>query len=976
MIGDTHFSIEREVLWLVPEGGAAGGTGEDGGVGRETRQGRGRESTARVDWQEADAGRFGAKGVGLVRLAQGGWPVSEGFVLSTEVYRAWRSGRGEWPAGVRQLVRQALERMGRWGWGAETRLAVRSGARRSHPGLLRTCLGVTAVVDDVLAAIARVCESVDSPEVRRAREWPGSQTPTETAIVVQRLIDTECAGVLFTEDPQQPNAMLVEAVTGLGDRLVAGEVAPFRWRLPRPAGGTGGDSGPHAGPPEGTPMGGSALGAAALRETAAGSSAFCRGADEVAGESPAGLLPAALEAFAREALGELCSLALRLEGEWGEPLDLEWGVADSRVWLLQARPTGAGGVGAGGVGAGDEWGSAEEMVERRLRELGEAGREIWVRHNLADSLPNPTPLSLELWRQFLSPQGGYGQLYRALGYRPARGVAGGSLIEAIGGGVYLDAGQLPGWSCRGYPLGVDLPQLLREPDASESLPLRLDLEGLDRWFLVRWPWVAWVLARAQRRQARLARSVEREFAAQTLPAWEKWLRSARRHDVTNAKPKRLCGEFERLRRVVFDKSSWRLLLPGTLGVLAWRRVQSRLEEWLGSAKGAEVAGVLLGSVPDPVTTEQRSLAARFERGEISAEALRTGLGHRAAWEFDLSVARWGEGATAEELAERVGERVGERGATTGSPTTGEAGAQAERDRAAVEVLRKALVEGGAGSLWEGVEGDWRVARRLLPYRGLGRDAWLRGWALLRGVVEELGRVTGWGDDIHFLTPDELRGLADDREGERARLVAEIAGRRQRHRVQGRMLLPPVLLAPQLEERLRASGRPAGLGPPTGSDRLVLHNRTGWGNVEGASGVEGETGSGQDAGGEHGSGGEPGTASGRDAGGGEESRAARVLSPGEARGEPWIYEVGSDVRECRVGAIVVARHVGAAVVPSLGRAAGIVVEQGGSLSHVALVARQLRLPVRVVEGAVEWARGARELVFEPEPARVVRVGGGR
>ena len=81
MIGDTHFSIEREVLWLVPEGGAAGGTEEDGGVGRETRQGRGRESTARVDWQEADAGRFGAKGVGLARLAQGGWPVPEGFVL-------------------------------------------------------------------------------------------------------------------------------------------------------------------------------------------------------------------------------------------------------------------------------------------------------------------------------------------------------------------------------------------------------------------------------------------------------------------------------------------------------------------------------------------------------------------------------------------------------------------------------------------------------------------------------------------------------------------------------------------------------------------------------------------------------------------------------------------------------------------------------------------------------------------------------
>ncbi|MFM8219569.1 MAG: hypothetical protein ACKOJF_11700, partial [Planctomycetaceae bacterium] len=132
--------------------------------------------------------------------------------------------------------------------------------------------------------------------------------------------------------------------------------------------------------------------------------------------------------------------------------------------------------------------------------------------------------------------------------------------------------------------------------------------------------------------------------------------------MTNATPERLCGEFERLRRGVFDQWGWRLLLPGTLGVLAWRRVHSRLVEWLGNARAAEVAGALLGSVPDPVTTAQRSLAARFERGECSAEAVRAGLGHRAGWEFDLSVARWGEGATARELVERVVGQAAVRGA--------------------------------------------------------------------------------------------------------------------------------------------------------------------------------------------------------------------------------------------------------------------------------------------------------------------------
>jgi pyruvate,water dikinase len=111
------------------------------------------------------------------------------------------------------------------------------------------------------------------------------------AVVVQRMVDAEKAGVLFTVDPVQRrrDQMIVEAIHGLGERVVSGEVTPDHYVLDR-AGNVKRDRTPNGGVLE------------------------------------------------REELELLAGLGRELEKRFGQPQDIEWAIENDRVFLLQSRP--------------------------------------------------------------------------------------------------------------------------------------------------------------------------------------------------------------------------------------------------------------------------------------------------------------------------------------------------------------------------------------------------------------------------------------------------------------------------------------------------------------------------------------------------------------------------------------------------------------------------------------------------------------
>jgi len=67
-------------------------------------------------------------------------------------------------------------------------------------------------------------------------------------------------------------------------------------------------------------------------------------------------------------------------------MDIEWGCADGRFALLQARP-----IRGLEILEDTELGRKEEIYRRR--EMAAKRRKVWVTHNVGETLPAPTPLA-------------------------------------------------------------------------------------------------------------------------------------------------------------------------------------------------------------------------------------------------------------------------------------------------------------------------------------------------------------------------------------------------------------------------------------------------------------------------------------------------------------------------------------------------------------------------------------------------------
>jgi pyruvate,water dikinase len=137
------------------------------------------------------------------------------------------------PAGVEQAIRAAHAELSPNG----EPVAVRSSATTedaedaSFAGLQDTFLWVLGA--DQMVARVRECwgslYSVESMTYRRKHAIP--EDGVAMAVVVQRMVDAKCAGVMFTRSPTtgDKSVITIEGAWGLGSAVVSGEVTPDRW---------------------------------------------------------------------------------------------------------------------------------------------------------------------------------------------------------------------------------------------------------------------------------------------------------------------------------------------------------------------------------------------------------------------------------------------------------------------------------------------------------------------------------------------------------------------------------------------------------------------------------------------------------------------------------------------------------------------------------------------------------------------------
>jgi phosphoenolpyruvate synthase/pyruvate phosphate dikinase len=229
----------------------------------------------------------GGKAKGLSVLSKAGFNIGRGFVL------IGIESDEDLEKAAEHYIKSALGSV-----------AVRSSATTedspelSNAGQFNTFLSVSGK-DKVKDAIAKCIDSLNNSTASSYAAYFNRQKGAKMAVIIQEMVQAEKAGVCFTIDPVMGNNyMLIEAVSGMGEKLVSGSVPAKQYRIPFAEPGS---------------------------DNITNSASFSTDSED-------GLLDA-------KELRTIFSQAGMASMQLGMPLDLEWAIdANGKLFWLQARP--------------------------------------------------------------------------------------------------------------------------------------------------------------------------------------------------------------------------------------------------------------------------------------------------------------------------------------------------------------------------------------------------------------------------------------------------------------------------------------------------------------------------------------------------------------------------------------------------------------------------------------------------------------
>jgi len=693
----------------------------------------------------------GGKGASLGEMVHAGLPVPDGFVVLTGAYRAFVADNGL-EAEVRRLTRElpadpaALEEashaLRRHFEAAEMPdrvaavinaaydalgggpVAVRSSATAedlpgaSFAGQHDSFLNVVGA-DAVAAAVQRCWGSLWNARAIAYRERQGiASEGVAMAVVVQRMVEAERAGVLFTANPldHRRDRMLLSASWGLGEAVVAGDVTPDQWVV----------------------------------DAASGEVIEARIADKrvITVREGDGTVNRPMPPELRDApslkpagVGELARMGRAAAGFFGGPQDIEWAGADGEFYLVQSRPIT----------------SLFPLPEPRPDPADGLRLYLCVSVHAQQMVEPLTPAGLEFWRVLVA---GFAHLFTGKPYREV------PAFKVAAGRMFFDVTALLRNPKRWEGFGTAI--FDKDPVTTEALRLFLARDG-DR-IAHRGPGI-----RIPLRMAPVAARLTVRYLAAAIAPERARRRLQRATDAAivalEADAARLTGVADRVRFVeeeIGRRGAMAWLVPVAVmspGLAAEGAIRERLERWLGDASGMMP---LQRALPHNPTTEM-GLALWRLAGRLRAEAVEPAadhpgvreflarFGHRAVWEIDPGVRRWSEDPSyvlemLRGYAEQVDSADQERQFRDH---------EAEAERVAGELVAQVRRE-------QGRLRGWQLRRLIHLYRQTGgmreqpKFDGARIIALTRRVLraagEELvrrGRLDD-ADDVFFVTLDQLR----------------------------------------------------------------------------------------------------------------------------------------------------------------------------------------------------------------------------
>jgi pyruvate,water dikinase len=319
----------------------------------------------------------GGKGASLGEMTAAGLPVPPGFVVTAGSYREFIESTGideelfeavdvdaedstalaeaeahakeliletEMPQEMRQGILDAYADLD----DGEAFVAVRSSATAedlpdaSFAGQQETFLNITG--EDLIDRVKRCWASLFTQRAIYYRQEQGfAHDVVDIAVVVQKMVDAEKSGVMFTSHPStgEPK-IIIEAAWGLGEAVVSGSVSPDNYVVDRETGevldATIADK------------------KTMMERDAETGTTIEREVEEERREA---------QVLDDDAIADLIEIGKRAEDHYESPQDVEWAIVDGEVYMLQSRPittisdadAGAGVDAAVGDGSGDDDGA-------------------------------------------------------------------------------------------------------------------------------------------------------------------------------------------------------------------------------------------------------------------------------------------------------------------------------------------------------------------------------------------------------------------------------------------------------------------------------------------------------------------------------------------------------------------------------------------------------------------------------------------
>ena len=744
-----------------------------------------------ADIQDTDLPLVGGKGLNLGLLTKAGFRVPDGFCVTTQAYKtaAKQSPPVELPEDMTGEILNAYSQLG------GGRVAVRSSATAedlpdaSFAGQQDTFLNVQGD-ENLLQAIGDCWASLWSERAVAYRGQRGIEDDQASmSVVVQKMLQPEVSGVMFSVSPGDENCLMIEASWGLGEAIVSGKVTPDCFTVNR-------DS----------------LQIADCNVCPKKLMITQYGELEVPAEKQD------VPSLSNDQIVRLARLGLDIEDFYSSPQDMEWALVGDKFYVLQSRPITV-------LGADSEVEELRQAEIKKLQEMAEDTGTVWCSFNLSETLPEPLPMTWSIISRFMSGQGGFGLTYRELGFMPGKVVDEKGVVDLICGRTYFNLSREARLYFDEYPLEHNFEKLKENPTSASYPQPTVNIRRGTLRFWLKFPYYVYRMIAADRKMKRVRKDHDDKLETEIIPAYCEYVQEQRTLKLDELSDAEIVSKLDEWGDRILRDFAKDGMKASILAGMSYNNLQMLLTRCFGDDGRSMLEDLIVGLEGD-LTVETNQKLWDVARGQLALEDFLEGYGHRAVGELELAQPRWREDhAYVESMVNMYREHEEfDPGAQFAS--------QKERREKAESDLRERLSVGRAKVYGKNILAELQYAQRYLPYRETAKFYLMMGYELIRAALLELGRrYLDSADDIFYLTPEELPELIAHRGApECAPFSSEVADRERKRNKLLSIALPDVIFSDALDQigdpplptsSEELDGTPVSGGVTTGEAKILL-----------------------------------------------------------------------------------------------------------------------------------------------------------